>query len=493
MEQVVVEPPMWPTSPIRATQLHWLSALGAEASPVFWQSWWLYPHTAVAELQPGQWNFSQITPLLQDMLNATRGRELVLQFGTVPTWMESGPTGDRRWDFGNASYWNDTQVWMYKGHNITAFRNLTAVAEYYANFMSFYTAGGFTDSKTGKHYDSGFHYDIPYFMFGNEMEYKQTPEVFTQQSDAVNTAVAAVSPNTKFIGLGLAGVNKSYEGSNYSYFKYFLNQTNHAASAPVSEAIDYHYYASPSNRTNVSCYTAIFAQADGFIERVRAVEAVRRRLSPSTKTYLKELGVIAPGDPFSMTPLPDLFWSASAAYWVYLYSQLALLKIDVASMSQLVGGLHDQGKDGLGHGANYASVTMLDWVTGKPNARYYALRMLVHAFGSRAKRLVQTNLDHGTHSSAVTGGVYAQAFEVTEHDGSKQKKLLLVNKDLEPSARVRLCSREADSCFRCMESIDGRNPWRAPVAVPLGTNATISMGPFAVAILTNSGCDALAR
>ena len=68
--------------------------------------------------------------------------------------MESGPTGDQRWDFGNASYWNDTQVWMYKGHNITAFRNLTAVAEYFANFVAFYTAGGFTDSKTGRRYES---------------------------------------------------------------------------------------------------------------------------------------------------------------------------------------------------------------------------------------------------------------------------------------------------------------------------------------------------
>jgi hypothetical protein len=37
--QVVVEPPMWPTSPIRETQLHWLRELGVEASPVFWQSW----------------------------------------------------------------------------------------------------------------------------------------------------------------------------------------------------------------------------------------------------------------------------------------------------------------------------------------------------------------------------------------------------------------------------------------------------------------------
>ena len=81
--QVVVEPTMWPNSPIRETQLHWLSQLGVEASPVFWQSWFVYPHTGVAELRPGEWDFSQITPLLQDMLNATQGRDLVFQFGTV--------------------------------------------------------------------------------------------------------------------------------------------------------------------------------------------------------------------------------------------------------------------------------------------------------------------------------------------------------------------------------------------------------------------------
>ena len=34
----------------------------------------------------------------------------------------------------------------------------------------YYTAGGFTDSRTGKRYDSGFHYDIPWFEYGNEME-----------------------------------------------------------------------------------------------------------------------------------------------------------------------------------------------------------------------------------------------------------------------------------------------------------------------------------
>ena len=50
----------------------------------------------------------------------------------------------------------------------TTFRNVTEVAEYFADFISYYTAGGFTDSRTGKRYD-GYHYNIPWFEFGNEM------------------------------------------------------------------------------------------------------------------------------------------------------------------------------------------------------------------------------------------------------------------------------------------------------------------------------------
>eukprot|EP01050_Picozoa_sp_SAG11_P019625 SAG11_NODE_3161_length_2642_cov_2.388124_3_plen_205_part_00 len=149
----------------------------------------MYPHQGVAQLRRGEWDFSQITPLLQDMLNATsqQGRELALQFGTVPTWMQAGATGDSSRSYGSTS-WNETIVWDYNiwhphgtpGHNtslpsrqpLTKFRNISEVAEYFANFVAYYTAGGFTDSRTGKRYD-GFRYNISYFEYGNEMEYGQ--------------------------------------------------------------------------------------------------------------------------------------------------------------------------------------------------------------------------------------------------------------------------------------------------------------------------------
>ena len=112
---------------------------------------------------------------------------------------------------------------------------------------------------------------------------------------------------------------------------------------------------------------------------------------------------------------------------------------------------------------------------------------------NRVKRLVRTDLIGSMHSAAVVGRLHAQAFEVTENDGSTSKKLLLVNKALEPAAPFAACGGVSGSCFRCVESTDGRDPWRAPVSLPLMANSTVSLGPFAVAILTHSACEAHAR
>ncbi len=495
--QVVVEPGMWPGSPVREAELHWLKELGPEASPVFWQSWYVYPRTGVAELEPGRWDFSQITPLLQDMLAATTGRDLCLQFGTVPQWMMVGPTGSRRWDYGNAK-WNDTIVWGYKdpvdlGPDGSAFSNITEVAEYFRNFVAFYTAGGFTDMRTGKRYD-GHRFKIPWFEFGNEMEYHQTPEVFTAQSDAVTAAVAKVAPGTKFLGLGLSQDNYGTPHTNLSFFEYFLDPANHAADAPIADAIDYHFYASPTSRTDPASYVGMFPQADAFVELVGRIEVVRRRLSPKTKTFLKELGIIAHGDnKLDPPPLPDVFWSASGAYWAYLYAKLAKLQIDVASMSQLIGGnprictfpsngtrCGGQGVQGcVCAGSNFPSVTMLDWQTGKPTARWFVLKMLVDAFGSRTKRVVPTTV------GPSVGDCFVQAFEVTESDGAKAKKLLAVNKD-KVSAKAPIAAGAAG--FRCVIVTDGRDPWTAPVSKPIGPTGSFLLGPFAVAIFTQDVC-----
>ena len=101
------------------------------------------------------------------------------------------------------------------------------------------------------------------------------------------------------------------------------------------------------------------------MSRVKYIEAIRKRLSPETKTDTDELGVILPDDNRTgETPeqinkrIPPKYWNLAGSLSAYLYIELAKQGIDVIGESQLVG-----------YPTQFPSVTMIDWNTGKPNAR----------------------------------------------------------------------------------------------------------------------------
>ena len=80
------------------------------------------------------------------------------------------------------------------------------------------------------------------------------------------------------------------------------------------------------------------------------------------------------------------------------------LGIDVAGESQLVG-----------YPTQFPSVSMVDWNTGAPNARYRVLELLKNNFGPGDQVV-----------SANSGSPYIYALGFIKRDGSR--KLLLVNK-----------------------------------------------------------------
>ena len=170
--------------------------------------------------------------------------------------------------------------------------------------------------------------------------------------------------------------------------------------------ISYHFYASPDASEPPSRWSySFFGQADHFLDVVRYIEAIRQRLSPQTQTTIDELGAILPQDNvMPYRPIPDSYWNLCAAMYAYLYAHLADLGIDVAGESQL-----------LGYPTQFPSVSMVDWNTGQPNARYWALKLIHDHFGPGDK-LVE----------AHTGlsGVYAKAF-ITPNN---EHKILLINK-----------------------------------------------------------------
>jgi hypothetical protein len=154
----------------------------------------------------------------------------------------------------------------------------------------------------------------------------------------------------------------------------------------------------------------LFEQADRFLTAVRFIEAIRTRLSPSTRTTVNEIGSISADDlqqgkPGHVTkPIPQSYWNLSGATYAYVFGELATLGIDAAGESQLVG-----------YPTQFPSVSLVDWNTGAPNARFRVLEVLKNNFGPGDKIV-----------EASSESPYIYAFAVIKPSG--ERKLLLVNK-----------------------------------------------------------------
>ena len=219
------------------------------------------------------------------------------------------------------------------------------------------------------------------------------------------TAVRAVAPRMKFVGVSVA-----YPARGAEMFEYFLNPQNHKAGIPL-DAISYHYYYSPAKDEPAEAqqFTA-WDQTAGFLNTVRYVEAIRKRLSPKTATMINEVGAISADDgeqnqPGHITkPIPASYWNLCGALYAYLFGELTNMGIEAVNASQLVG-----------YPTQYPSVSLVDWETGQPNARLRVLKLLKDHFGP-GDRLVRT-AQPGPY-------VYAQAFV----SGGGTRRLLLVNR-----------------------------------------------------------------
>jgi hypothetical protein len=447
--QVVVNPMLRPTSPIFASSFNAVKELGADY--VRYVPWLPYPRLAVAELKPPtssgtSWDFSVIDPMTKAFLQATAGHSTVMNFSTIPAWLFKTPQP--------VTYPSDpnTVDWHYTQGTELVDPSGKQLGAYYARLVSWYTRGGFTD-ENGKVHTSGYHYTFPYWEVLNEVEaeHNMTPKQYTERYDAIVHAIHQVSPQTKFVGLALANPSE-----DAAYFEYFLNHANHAPGTPL-DYISYHFYATPTaDQTIEDWQYTFFNQADRFLATVGYIEQIRKRLSPETKTDTDELGVILPTD---NTPndakvvIPPLYWNAAGALYAYLYIELATQGIDVIGESQLVG-----------YPSQFPSVTMMDWKDGKPNARYWVLKLIKDNFHP-GDRVIKT--DPGSSSDLTV-----QAF-VTPAG----KKLLLVNKR-DRVVEVHLPAGSSATSLATVDEASGESPAR----VTHPQSSVIRLTPFAVAV-----------
>ena len=403
--QVVVNPPVRRGSTIHDRTFEELRKLGANY--VRYVPWLPYPKLAVAELEPPangktSWDFSLIDPMTVDFLKATEGHPVILNFSTIPQWMFKT---DKPVPYPADP---DQPVWNYQQGNQLRDPSMKELGDYYGRLVAWYTKGGF-DDEFGKHHQSGHGFKIDYWEILNEIEgeHNTTPEQYTARYDAIVEGIRKVAPQMKFVGLALGGPSNGPQ-----YFEYFLNPKNHKPGIPL-DMISYHFYAvpQPDETMEIQQHT-YFTQADGFLNTVRYIETIRKRLSPRTRTTVDEIGSISAEDlaqdkpGYKFKPIANAYWNLSGATYAYVFAQLAVMGIDIAGESQLVG-----------YPTQFPSVSMVDWNTGAPNARFRVLELLKNNFGPDDKIVATSNAPEYVH---------AQGFVTRD---SKHKVLLISKRD----------------------------------------------------------------
>lgn len=279
---------------------------------------------------------------------------------------------------------------------------IQTVADYYRRLVSWYTVGGFTD-EYGKFHESGHHYPLPYWEVLNEIdaEHNLSPQHYTQLYDAIVTAIHEVSPRTQFVGLALSNAALATPGV-LDYFTYFLDSANHQAGVPL-DMISYHIYVEPAASDTPEAYgTDTFPQADAYLAMVTQIQAIRQRLAPHVRTTVDETGTLLSTDP---APIPSAYWNYSGAVFAYLFANLALQGIEVVGESQLVG-----------YPGQFPSVSMVDWNTGLPNARYRVLQLLLQ------------EMRPGCALLPLASGAMPDAFFGLGVRSAGRRKILLINK-----------------------------------------------------------------
>jgi len=251
------------------------------------------------------------------------------------------------------------------------------VAQYYGRLLSWIVLGQFTDEYGVVRRNTGQTYDLTHWEVFNEPEgcHGLGVQDYTIQFDAIVREIRRVvdpQRKIKFVGLAL-------EGREEDWITYFLNPSNHDEGALPIDYISYHFYASCSSRTDPNTYTEFFAAADEFFVEARRIIAIKNSLSPNTKIDCDEVGIILPDDnDYEYKTFPLIYWNAAAAFYAYMFGNMAIIGYDVLGESQFAGVpvIHEWDIND----AQFPSVSMTNWTTGEGTARFYVLQLLIDQF-----------------------------------------------------------------------------------------------------------------
>ena len=384
-----------------------LSDLGAEF--VRFSPWYGYPRVVVTELTPPDctaakpatnWNSTLFDAIMSDFMLAVCGPDAVSgkckhsvaqQISTMPSWLYVG--GINASDL-PADPWQYHGMDTYNAGIALVDETCKAMAGYMARVVSHYTSGGFHD-ECGHWHPSGLHYNWTVLSVLNEDEHHTGAARYTRCFDQIKFAVRKVNPTIMFAGP---------EGTSYTAYE--IDPANHQDKDPslVPEILSLHQGVSGWDGN----WDGFFLNVDSTLAGVHNLTLLRDRLAPKSEFVTNELITFmytwcdreSADALFAKHPdlkrshagaCPDwqdprsnsvkvnrktLGWNAAAASFAYAYGQLALQGFKYVGQDQLIGGPWPD---------NEPSVSCLDWKTGQPNAKYYAISMLANALGAGPK------------------------------------------------------------------------------------------------------------
>ena len=299
--------------------------------------------TRVPSSDTTYWDFSGIDPLVIDFMSAQAGRSVIMNFSTIPPWILA-----------------DTAT-----EPDSAYQRL---GEYYARVLSWYEKGGFTD-ELGVYHASGYHYRFNYWEAFNEpdLEGKLSSKEYCRRYDTLVSAMRKVDSTIKFCGPALSVYN-------YAYYQYFLDPNNHKPGTPI-DLISYHWYGSSAYFQSEESDQLVYTYASN---------ALRNQYRPNALTDCDEMGTFAGETGFAPA---NSYWCNSDAVFAYGYAQMCLAGANVAGMSQLMAQPGD-----------FPDVSMLDWTTGKANARARGLELLVRTMAPGDSLMTTSTTDTSVYA-----------------------------------------------------------------------------------------------
>ena len=282
----------------------------------------------------------------------------------------------------------------------------------------------------------GYHYRWDFVSILNENEHNTGGTRYTTCFDAIRAVVDKLSPEVKLAGPEMVLYEREYTWS-------FLDPRNHVDGRAPAILSNHYYGGSLSGGSAGEGFEAYFSKIDEWMDTlVLPLAAAKAALSPGTELLLNEFipfmnewcdpasaaALFAehgealgrdPGPrmaPFSSkeregAACPDwkdpksnltainrktLGWNAAAAAFAYGYIRLGRdAGYKAVGADQLIGGPWPD---------NEPAVSALDWKTGEPNAKYYAIKMLASALGAGPKAMLNATFSVPTPPSPEPAG-----------------------------------------------------------------------------------------